>query len=222
MTLGEIAQEFKTKEPNVWVQVPLSKANELVQLPSIGADTVVQAKDYTDEYDGCFDDYMERNFVEVERRMKTEEMTKHPTGAVRSSDADDVSYHLISPIGMRRLAQTCREGELKYSAYNWEKGFPITDILNHAIAHIYKFLEGDRSEDHLAHAAWNMFAAMHSEESWPELNVGTLRSEFGCPPTSGCYNLSPIVPPHVVKNYHDEALQRTTEEMEALHSDTQS
>lgn len=58
---------------------------------------------------------------------------------------------------------------------------PVHDILNHAIAHLYQYLSGDRTEDHLAHAAWNCFAAMHSEEVWPNLNVGTLRLA-GCKP----------------------------------------
>lgn len=103
-----------------------------------------------------------------------------PTGAVRSSDRAKQRYDLISPIGLRRLAETCHEGAEKYSDYNWEKGMPIAEMLNHAAAHIYAYLSGDRSEDHLAHAAWNLFGAMHSEELWPELNQRLRRD--GCVP----------------------------------------
>lgn len=110
------------------------------------------------------------------------------TGAVRSSDTDGVAYHLISPIALRRLAQVYRFGDNKYGAtrpdgkgspFNWEKGMPVDELLNHAIAHIYRFLEGhredaDSGEDYptveLAHAAWNVMAAIHSFERWPELN----------------------------------------------------
>ena len=84
-------------------------------------------------------------------------------------------YQLISPIGMRRMAETMKEGFDKYGAYNWEAGMPIGDILNHAIAHIYAYLENPsavRGEDDLAHAAWNLFAAMHMEEKHPELDHG--------------------------------------------------
>lgn len=101
---------------------------------------------------------------------------KYNTGAVRSADAESTRYDLITPIGLRRLAETCAEGAEKYGDYNWEKGMPISDLANHAIRHLYKFLEGDRSEDHLAHAAWNCLAACHSQEAWPELNSG-LRPE---------------------------------------------
>ena len=103
-------------------------------------------------------------------------MTEFATGAVRSDDANNEAWHLMTPVGLRRVAETCREGAVKYGDYNWEKGMPIADLMNHAIRHIYKYLDGDRSEDHLAHAAWGLLGAMHSEERWPELNNnGTLR-----------------------------------------------
>lgn len=106
--------------------------------------------------------------------------TKFQTGAVRSADKNHVMYQLISPIGMRRMAETMKEGFDKYGAYNWERGMPIGDLLNHAIAHIYAFLSGvpsvdaktGKTEDDLAHAAWNLYAAMHMEETHPDLDHG--------------------------------------------------
>ena len=71
---------------------------------------------------------------------------------------------------MRRLAETMEEGRQKYGYFNWERGMPIGDILNHALAHIFAYLEGKPTgEDDLAHAAWNLFAAMHMEETHPNL-----------------------------------------------------
>lgn len=109
----------------------------------------------------------------------SEDIRNFNTGAVRSKDADDTRFDLITPIGLEAVARTCAEGALKYGDFNWEKGMPAHDILNHAIRHIYKFLSGDRSEPHLPHAAWGVLAAIHSLEVWPELNEGTLRGE-GC------------------------------------------
>lgn len=103
------------------------------------------------------------------------------SGAVRSSDAEATRYDLVSPIGLRRVAEACAEGAGKYGDYNWERGMPIHDLLNHAIRHCYLYLSGDRSEDHLGHAAWGMLAACHSEELWPQLNACSLRSQ-GCAP----------------------------------------
>lgn len=104
---------------------------------------------------------------------------KFGTGAVRSDAVEDFRYDLISPIGLREVARACAEGAQKYGDWNWEKGMPVHDLLNHAIAHIYGFLSGDRTEPHLGHAAWNLLAAIHSHELWDELNEGTLREE-GC------------------------------------------
>jgi hypothetical protein len=118
-----------------------------------------------------------------ERGMKETDggTVKFTTGAVRSSDAEATRYDLISPIGLEAVARTCAEGAAKYSDYNWERGMPVHDLLNHALRHVYRYLAGDRSEDHLPHAAWGLLAAIHSEALWPELNAGTLRGP-GCTP----------------------------------------
>lgn len=100
------------------------------------------------------------------------------TGAVRSTDADGVRFDLITPIGLRRLAETYNEGAKKYGSYNWLKGFPASDLSNHVIQHIYKWLNGDTSEDHLAHAAWGLFTIMHFQETRPELiDIPAIKNE---------------------------------------------
>lgn len=122
---------------------------------------------------------------------KVQEVSKEPmndvtvfgSGAVRSGDVKHLAYELISPIGLRRLAARYQLGAEKYAAFNCEKGMPISDLVRHAIAHCYQYLAGDRSDDHLAGAAWGFIMAMHSEELWPELNKN-LRSEGCQPPVS--------------------------------------
>jgi hypothetical protein len=109
----------------------------------------------------------------------TQERREYDTGAVRSADCETARYDLISPIGLRALAQTYAEGAEKFGYFNWEQGMPVADLLNHAITHIYNFLGGDRSEEHLAHAAWNLLGAIHSLEKWPHLNDAWLRGP-GC------------------------------------------
>lgn len=82
-------------------------------------------------------------------------------------------YDSISPIALRRLAETHFEGDTVYGRGNWRKGLPISDTLNHAVKHIFEYFEGDQSEDHLAHAFWGLAAAMHYEEVFandPEIN----------------------------------------------------
>lgn len=104
------------------------------------------------------------------------------TGAVRSADCEGFRYDLISPIGLAAVAKACHEGAERYGDFNWEKGMPVGDLLNHAIRHIYRFLGGDREEDHLGHAAWGLLAAIHSMEAWPELNEYSLREDWCIPP----------------------------------------
>lgn len=111
--------------------------------------------------------------------MTQNSQKQYDTGAVRSGDCEDTRYDLISPIGLAALARTYAEGAAKFGAFNWENGMPVTDLLNHALAHVYKFLGGDREEDHLAHAAWNLLGAIHSLEKWPHLNSAYLRGP-GC------------------------------------------
>lgn len=89
--------------------------------------------------------------------------------------ADDVGefparFDLISAIGLKRLAVTYGEGSLKYGDHNWRKGQPYSVIMNHTLAHLVSYMNGDRNEDHLAHAAWNLFTLMDLEQTKPEMN----------------------------------------------------
>ncbi len=90
------------------------------------------------------------------------------SGAVRNSDvAGDTDplrparYDLLDPAALRRWAMTCGEGALKYGDHNWEKGIPLSVLLNHLLAHLVSYMQGDRSEDHLGHALWNLAALIH-------------------------------------------------------------
>lgn len=79
-------------------------------------------------------------------------------------------FDLIPASGAARVAEAMAHGAEKYGEGNWEKGMPVKFMLNHALAHIFQYLSGDRSEDHLGHAAANLCMACHSEEHWPEIN----------------------------------------------------
>ncbi len=91
------------------------------------------------------------------------------SGAVRESRAKKGRFDLLSPIALRRLAIVCEKGALKYQERNWEKGMPISRLLDSALRHINQYVEGYRDEDHLAHAMWNLMAALHFDELRPDL-----------------------------------------------------
>lgn len=99
-------------------------------------------------------------------------------GAVRCNgvagdvpDCFPLRFDLIrtNDAAIRRLARTYGEGSLKYGDANWKNGIPESNLLNHMDAHIQQHLKGDMSEDHLAHAAWNLLTLMWMQENRPEL-----------------------------------------------------
>jgi hypothetical protein len=104
----------------------------------------------------------------------------YESGAKRSSLG--ARWDLLSPVGLRRAAEAAHEGAEKYAAFNHEHGLPVHVYLNHAVAHIYSYLAGDRSEQHLGHAAWNLLFACQSEEVYPDLNAGHQRLPGCLPP----------------------------------------
>ena len=84
-------------------------------------------------------------------------------------------YSNIPIEGIMAVGRAYKEGLIKYCDYNCELGFPIWDLLNHCLLHLYKYLQNDTTEDQLGHAGWNLVMAMHSEVMWPDLNKATLR-----------------------------------------------
>jgi hypothetical protein len=47
---------------------------------------------------------------------------------------------------------------------NWEKGIPLSRFVDSGLRHAFQYLEGMQDEDHLAQAAWNFLALLHTEE----------------------------------------------------------
>lgn len=94
----------------------------------------------------------------------------HPTGAVRSADSDHLDFTSLPLLGLIGVARTAAEGGFYYGRHNYQFGFPVHDLLNHAMKHLTMWLLGDRSEPHLEHAAWGILAAIESKVLFPELN----------------------------------------------------
>lgn len=65
---------------------------------------------------------------------------------------------------MRRLARRLEKGAIKYDDRDWEKGRPLSGYMNSALGHLYDYLEGDDSEDHLAAAMFQVMGLIHTEE----------------------------------------------------------
>lgn len=88
-----------------------------------------------------------------------------PSGAVRSADVDHLRYDLISPVGLRRLAERYHKGDVNYPPFNYLRGINASNVIMHLMAHLEKYRAGDRTDDHLAAVAWAAFTLMHYEET---------------------------------------------------------
>ena len=73
-------------------------------------------------------------------------------------------YDLLPFFALRRDAELYERGAVKYDARNWEKGQPFSRALDSAFRHLAQYMMGDRSEDHLAAARFNVACVMHQEE----------------------------------------------------------
>lgn len=99
------------------------------------------------------------------------------TGAQRSEiyhkgARHEIRYDLMlrNTAGMRRLAEVYGEGVKKYGPDNWMNGFSESVLIQHAMDHIISYLnEGNKVEDNLGHAVWNLLTLMWVEENKPEL-----------------------------------------------------
>lgn len=85
------------------------------------------------------------------------------SGAVRDVQEGKPRYDLIPPVPLKRLADLYARGAEKYDDHNWAKGMNTSRILASLLRHIEAYRLGDKTEDHLAAAAWNAFAIMHFE-----------------------------------------------------------
>lgn len=86
------------------------------------------------------------------------------TGSVRDSRAGKGRFDLLPPHAIARLARHFEAGALKYGDNNWTKGQPASRFLDSALRHAFKHLAGERDEDHLIAAVWNLICCADQEE----------------------------------------------------------
>ena len=86
------------------------------------------------------------------------------TGAVRDMAEGKGRFDLIPPRALRRLAKHYEKGAVKYGDRNWEKGIPNDSFIDSALRHINQYQSGQRDEDHLSAAVFNLFGIVHFEE----------------------------------------------------------
>lgn len=90
------------------------------------------------------------------------------TGARRDTQDDKPRFELITPYALERIAWIYTLGAKKYGESNWQKGMPYSRYLSSTFRHIFAWMRGEREEDHIAMACWNLMAIMHHEAVGPD------------------------------------------------------
>ena len=97
--------------------------------------------------------------------------TMYETGASRSADVADVRYDLVPPEGVEAVARAMHVGAVSHGDNNWKKGLKNSVYVNHALRHIYIYMEeGHSKEDHIGHACANLMMLKWNEKNLPEFN----------------------------------------------------
>ena len=99
------------------------------------------------------------------------------SGAVRDMQEGKGRCDLLPACALLRLSKHYEAGARKYDDRNWEKGMPVSVMIDSGLRHIFKYLDGQTDEDHLVAAAWNILGAMWMEEKHPEFQDIISRQE---------------------------------------------
>lgn len=102
------------------------------------------------------DPYADRNLKDSGERQEFQ------TGAKRDTQSGKGRYDLLPPAALFAVARVFEEGAKKYEARNFEKGIPLSRFIDSGLRHLFKHLEGHRDEPHMAQAAWNLLAYIHT------------------------------------------------------------
>lgn len=98
----------------------------------------------------------------------TEEMTNYSTGAVRDTGGKG-RMDLLPMCALLRVSKHMENTLAHYPERNWEKGLPMHSMIDSALRHLVKYMDGMADEDHLCAAATNLLMAMWTEEKMPNM-----------------------------------------------------
>lgn len=96
------------------------------------------------------------------------ERTTFSTGAVRDMHAGKGRMDLLPWAAIIEVSKHCENGAKKYGEHNVDRGIPTHSLLDSAMRHATKYLDGQDDEDHLLAAAWNLLWAVEMRCKNPE------------------------------------------------------
>ena len=106
-------------------------------------------------------------------------MKKFETGAIRDVGGkgrmDLLPWHALLRVS-KHIENSIAPGH--YPERNWEKGIPMHSMVDSALRHIAKYVDGWTDEDHLAAATTNLLMALWTEDKRPDMQDIPTRPEF--------------------------------------------
>ena len=96
------------------------------------------------------------------------ERTTFNTGAQRDMHGGKGRMDLLPWAAIIEVSKHCEAGALKYGVHNVDKGIPTSSLMDSAMRHAAKYLDGQEDEDHLLAAAWNLLWAIEMRCKKPE------------------------------------------------------
>jgi hypothetical protein len=89
--------------------------------------------------------------------------TNFSTGAVRDAQEGKGRMDLLPARAILAVAKIFEAGAKKYGDNNWRKGIPLSRYMDSGLRHAMKYLRGDRDEDHLTQAIWNLLCLSETQ-----------------------------------------------------------
>ena len=96
------------------------------------------------------------------------ERTTFSTGAQRDMHCGKGRMDLLPWAAIIEVSKHCEAGALKYGVHNVDRGIPTSSLMDSAMRHAAKYLDGREDEDHLLAAAWNLLWAIEMRCKNPE------------------------------------------------------
>lgn len=96
--------------------------------------------------------------------------TQFDSGAVRDMHIGKGRMDLLPMTALIELSKHCENGALKYGEHNVDKGIPQHSLCDSAMRHLVKYMRGDKDENHIVAAAWNLMWAVEQDAVKPEMN----------------------------------------------------
>ena len=89
--------------------------------------------------------------------------TNFDTGAVRDAQEGKGRMDLLPMRAIFAVAKIFETGAKKYDANNWRKGIPLSRYADSGMRHTMKYMRGDKDEDHLSQAIWNLMCLSETQ-----------------------------------------------------------